>query len=129
MQITMQQGGNRVIQTMQHETLISRCNMKRWLAEVTTLIKLLNDLSENLHWQDDVVHMSYTNKIPGSWYRPRSRGHMLSLVGDRGQVLRVTGLGWARIHYLALVLHCSTQSWYLLSLRCVWRRTVSCLPT
>ena len=33
--------------------------------------------------------------------RPRSRGHMPSLVGDRGQVLRV--LGWALTRILPLV--------------------------
>ena len=43
--------------------------------------------------------------------RPRSRGRMPSLVGDRGQVLRV--LDWlTRMCNLLLVLHSATQgSW------------------
>ena len=41
--------------------------------------------------------------------RPRSRGCMPSLVGDRGQVLRVLGWALTRIHNLSLVLQSDSQ--------------------
>ena len=41
--------------------------------------------------------------------RPMSRGRMPTLVGDRGQVLRVLGLALTRIHNLSLVLRSGTQ--------------------
>ena len=41
--------------------------------------------------------------------RPRSCGHMPSLVGDSGQVLGVLGWALARICNLQLVLHCRRQ--------------------
>ena len=42
-------------------------------------------------------------------YLPRSRGRMPSLVGDRGQVLRVLGWALTRIRNLSLVLCSGTQ--------------------
>ena len=41
--------------------------------------------------------------------RPRSRGRMLSLVGDSGQVLGVLGWALTRIRNLPLVLQCYRQ--------------------
>ena len=41
--------------------------------------------------------------------RPRSRSCMPSLVGVRGQVLRVLGLALTRIRNLSLVLQCDRQ--------------------
>ena len=41
--------------------------------------------------------------------RPRSRGRMPSLVGDRGQVLRVLGWALTRIRNLSLVLQSDSQ--------------------
>ena len=41
--------------------------------------------------------------------RPRSCDRMPSLVGDRGQVLRVLGWALTRIRNLSLVLHSRTQ--------------------
>ena len=41
--------------------------------------------------------------------RPRSRGHMPSLVGDSGQVLGVQGWDSTRMHNLPLVLQCLRQ--------------------
>ena len=44
--------------------------------------------------------------------RPRSRGRMPNLVGDRGQVLRVLGWALTRIRNLSVVLRSGTQgSW------------------
>ena len=40
---------------------------------------------------------------------PRSRSRMPSLVGDRGQVLRVLGSALTRICNLSLVLYCDSQ--------------------
>ena len=42
-------------------------------------------------------------------YRPRSRGRMPSLVGDRGQVLRVLGWALTRIRNLSFVLQSDRQ--------------------
>ena len=58
--------------------------------------------------------------------RPRSHGHMPSLVGDRGQVLRVLGWALTRICNLSLVLYCATQG-SCQNGGCVWNRAVSCL--
>ena len=41
--------------------------------------------------------------------RPRSRGRMPSLVGDRGQVLQVLGWALTRIRNLSLVLQSDSQ--------------------
>ena len=41
--------------------------------------------------------------------RPRSRGRMPSLVGDRGQVLRVLGWALTRIRNLSFVLQSDRQ--------------------
>ena len=41
--------------------------------------------------------------------RPRSPSRMPSLVGDRGQVLRVLGWALTRIHNISLVLRSGTQ--------------------
>ena len=51
--------------------------------------------------------------------RLRSCGHMPSLVGDGGQVLRVLGWALTRIRNLSLVLQYDGG--------CVWNRAVSCL--
>ena len=41
--------------------------------------------------------------------RPKSRGHMPSLVGDGGQVLQVLGWALTRIRNLSLVQQCDSQ--------------------
>ena len=57
--------------------------------------------------------------------RPRSHGHMPSLVGDSGQVLG--GAGWALTR--SAIYHWGNAVERHFNSGCVWNRTVSCVPT
>ena len=77
-------------------------------------------------WKQVCVWKQQKGHSGREWDRPRSRGHMPSLVGDSGQVLGVQGWDSTRMHNLPLVLQCLRQD---ISAVGVGGRAVSCRAT